>query len=144
MTSSSGTFWPWLEPSPRGLNFLIGRRVRRSLSNVSYIALVYLGAALALMAAVGTTATPLAGFGTETYWILILIALVPQILGHSSLNWALGHLSATLVAVAVMAEPVGAALLAWRGEHWCWPACTWPFAGRWLAGPSLDVSHCMA
>ena len=127
-----------------GAYFLIGRRVRRSLSNVSYIALVYLGAALALMAAVGTTATPLAGFGTETYWILILIALVPQILGHSSLNWALGHLSATLVAVAVMAEPVGAALLAWRGEHWCWPACTWPFAGRWLAGPSLDVSHCMA
>ena len=96
-----------------GAYFLIGRRVRRSLSNVSYIALVYLGAALALMAAVGTTATPLAGFGTETYWILILIALVPQILGHSSLNWALGHLSATLVAVAVMAEPVGAALLAW-------------------------------
>ena len=72
-----------------GAYFLIGRRVRRSLSNVSYIALVYLGAALALMAAVGTTATPLAGFGTETYWILILIALVPQILGHSSLNWAL-------------------------------------------------------
>ena len=88
-----------------GAYFLIGRRVRRSLSNVSYIALVYLGAALALMAAVGTTATPLAGFGTETYWILILIALVPQILGHSSLNWALGHLSATLVAVAVMAPP---------------------------------------
>ena len=50
-----------------GAYFLIGRRVRRSLSNVSYIALVYLGAALALMAAVGTTATPLAGFGTETY-----------------------------------------------------------------------------
>ena len=38
---------------------------------------------------------------------------MPQLLGHSSLNWALGHLSATMVAVAVMAEPVGATLLAW-------------------------------
>ena len=44
---------------------------------------------------------------------LALLALAPQLLGHSSLNWALGHLPATLVAVAVMAEPVGATLLAW-------------------------------
>ena len=43
----------------------------------------------------------------------VLIGLVPQLLGHTSLNWALGHLSATLVAVAVMAEPVGATLRAW-------------------------------
>ena len=45
--------------------------------------------------------------------MLVLIALVPQLVGHSSLNWALGRVSATLVAVAVMAEPVGATILAW-------------------------------
>ena len=67
-----------------------------------------------LMIAVVVTGTPLTGFSagrllddTPGYiW-------VPQLMGHSSLNWALGHLSATLVAVAVMAEPVGATILAW-------------------------------
>ena len=74
---------------------------------------MYLGSAIALMAAVIVTGTPLTGFSAGTYWMILLVTLAPQLLGHSSLNWALGHLSATLVAVAVMAEPVGATILAW-------------------------------
>ena len=93
--------------------FLIGRRVRMQLSNVSYVAIVYPASAVALLAAVAATGTPITGFDAKTYVMLALIGLVPQLLGHTSLNWALGHLSATLVAVAVMAEPVGATLLAW-------------------------------
>ena len=93
--------------------FLIGRRVRMQLSNVSYVAIVYPASAVALLAAVAATGTPITGFDASTYAMLALIGLVPQLLGHTSLNWALGHLSATLVAVAVMAEPVGATLLAW-------------------------------
>ena len=93
--------------------FLIGRGVRRQMSNVSYIAIVYPAAALALLAAAAATGTAMTGFDARTWAMLALIGLGPQLLGHSSLNWALGHLSATLVAVAVMAEPVGATLLAW-------------------------------
>ncbi len=96
-----------------GAYFLIGRRVRRDLSNISYIAIVYPASALMLLAAVVITGAPLSGFGARTYLMLALIALVPQLVGHSSLNWALGRVSATLVAVAVMAEPVGATILAW-------------------------------
>ena len=47
------------------------------------------------------------------YGWLVLLALLPQVVGHSTLNWSLGYLPATLVATAVMAEPVGASLLAW-------------------------------
>ncbi len=96
-----------------GAYLLIGRRVRRHLSNLNYVGLVYPMSALVLLAAAGVTATPLAGLSAGTYGVIVLIALVPQLLGHTSLNWALGHVSATLVAVAVMAEPVGATLLAW-------------------------------
>ncbi|MCK5212415.1 MAG: EamA family transporter, partial [Dehalococcoidia bacterium] len=39
-------------------------------------------------------------------------ALVPQLLGHMSLNWALSFLPATMVAVAILGEPVGAMILA--------------------------------
>ena len=56
---------------------------------------------------------PLSGFPSQTYGFLVLVALVPQVLGHSSLNWALGYVRAVMVAVVIMSEPVGATLLAW-------------------------------
>ena len=34
-------------------------------------------------------------------------------IGHTALNWALRHLSATYVAVSTMAEPVGSGILAY-------------------------------
>ena len=93
--------------------YIIGRDLRREMPVLAYVAPVYGLAAVVLLAFSGAAAVPLAGFSGETYVYLVLLALVPQLLGHSSLNWALGHLPATLVAVAVMAEPVGATLLAW-------------------------------
>jgi drug/metabolite transporter (DMT)-like permease len=44
--------------------------------------------------------------------MLVLLALVPQILGHTTFNYLLADLDATVVAVAVMGEPVVSALLA--------------------------------
>ena len=41
------------------------------------------------------------------------MALGPQVFGHTSLSWALRYLPASKVAVSVLGEPVGAALLAW-------------------------------
>ncbi len=53
------------------------------------------------------------GFDAGTYLLLLLIALIPQVIGHTTLNWALGHVSATLATVAALLEPVGAGVLAW-------------------------------
>ena len=44
-------------------------------------------------------------------WIALL-ALIPQLVGHTGINYALRYLSPTLVATAVLLEPVGAVLLA--------------------------------
>jgi drug/metabolite transporter (DMT)-like permease len=44
--------------------------------------------------------------------MLVLLAIVPQLLGHSSLNWSLRFVSATLVTIAVLGEPVIATALA--------------------------------
>ena len=92
--------------------WLIGRRMRRGLSLVPYVTVVYGTAALALLAAALLFCQPLIGFHASTYGWLLLLALVPQLLGHSSFNWALGHLPASYVAVATLGEPVGAAILA--------------------------------
>ncbi|MFN2283162.1 MAG: DMT family transporter [Anaerolineae bacterium] len=92
---------------------LIGRRSRARLSLLGYVFPVYGTAALALMGAALFSGVELTGYPAQAWLWLVLVAVFPQIVGHSSLNWALGHVSATFVALAVLAEPIGSTLLAW-------------------------------
>lgn len=94
---------------------LVGRHVRRTLP-VSVYALWTYGWAAAVLAAVAlATGTPL-GVATpfdRTTWLAIAALVVgPQLLGHTVFNLVLGRVSATVVAVVVIAEPVGATILA--------------------------------
>ncbi len=93
--------------------FLIGRRLRARLSLVAYIFPVYATAALALMLMAALPRIPLGGYQALHWLWLLLLALGPQIIGHSSLNWALRHLPATYVTLAVLGEPIGSSILAW-------------------------------
>jgi drug/metabolite transporter (DMT)-like permease len=92
--------------------WLIGRRLRRRMALVPYVTLVYGFAAFSLLACALFFHNPLSGFKTATYGWFILLALVPQLLGHSSFNWALAHLPAGYVAIATLGEPIGAVILA--------------------------------
>ena len=93
--------------------WLIGRRVRGSLSLAPYVAIVYSMAAVVLLIMVAGARQPLTGYDTTTYVWLVLLALVPQLVGHSSFNWALARLPAVFVAVATLGEPIGATVLAY-------------------------------
>ena len=93
--------------------WLIGRRLRRRLPLVPYVTVVYGTAALLLLAAALLLRQRLGGFAPATYGWLLLLALLPQLLGHSSFNWALGQLPASYVAIATLGEPIGAAILAY-------------------------------
>jgi len=93
--------------------WLIGRRVRGSLSLAPYVAIVYSMAAVVLLMMVTGARQPLTGYDTITYVWLILLALVPQLVGHSSFNWALARLPAVFIAVATLGEPIGATVLAY-------------------------------
>ena len=92
--------------------FLVGSRLRRRLSLLAYVFPVYSIAAVILTVALAVTRTPVTGYGWQTYLHCFLLALVCQLLGHSIFNWALKHLSATVVTLATMGEPVGASILA--------------------------------
>jgi drug/metabolite transporter (DMT)-like permease len=96
---------------------LIGRRSRARLSLLGYVFPVYGTAALALMGAALLSGVELTSYPSQVWLWLTLVAVFPQIVGHSSLNWALGHVSATFVALAVLAEPIGSTLLAWLILH---------------------------
>lgn len=92
--------------------FLAGRQLRPDVSLLTYVGLVYATCAALLLAATLVSGARLGGFDARTWWMLILLALVPQILGHTTFNYLLADLEATPVAVAIMGEPVVSALLA--------------------------------
>lgn len=92
---------------------LAGRSARRTLDPAAYTFGAYGSAALFLLAFTLMSATPLHGFSHQTYLILLLLAVVPQLIGHTTFNWALGFLPPTTVAVLILGEPIGATLLAY-------------------------------
>ena len=92
---------------------LIGRRLRRTMSLLPYIWLVYSSAAVALLVTSAMNGAALTGFSSRAWLCLIALALGPQLLGHSAINWALKHVSATFIAITILGEPIGSALLAW-------------------------------
>jgi drug/metabolite transporter (DMT)-like permease len=92
---------------------LVGRKLRQNTSLVGYIYPTYVLAAFALAIIVVCSKTPVFGFSWETYFFLLLLGLVPQCIGHTCYNWALRYLSATLVSIIILGEPVLATVMAW-------------------------------
>lgn len=92
---------------------LIGRNLRPKLSLIAYVTVVYGTAAVLLWALVLVLGLPVRGFAPETWAALVGIAVVPQILGHSTYNWALRYVTASLVAVSLLGEPVMATIMAY-------------------------------
>lgn len=92
---------------------LIGRRLRAGMSLVSYIFVVYGMAAVTLVVIMFAAGLSPFGYSPTTFVWLILLALVPQLLGHSSFNWALGYLSAAYVSITLLGEPIGSTVLAY-------------------------------
>jgi drug/metabolite transporter (DMT)-like permease len=91
---------------------IIGRKIRARMSLVPYVFLVYGMAAVVLIIFMFASGNSPLGHQTETYGWILLLAVMPQLIGHSIFNWALKHMPATFVAVNTLGEPVGSAVLA--------------------------------
>jgi drug/metabolite transporter (DMT)-like permease len=92
---------------------ICGREVRRKLGLVPYIGMCYGIAALALWTAVLVMGYPVTGFSSVTWGAFAGSALMSQLFGHSSYNWALGHFSSGFVGIMLLGEPIGSAILAY-------------------------------
>lgn len=89
---------------------IIGRRVRAKLSLIPYIWIVYGAAALILLPLVLRASQ--ADYSANGYLAIVALAIFPQLIGHSSFNYALGHFPAAYVSLVALAEPIGSAILA--------------------------------
>ena len=92
---------------------LVGRKLRAKIDLIPYIFVVYGMAAVLLIAIMfGMGESPL-GLTPRTYLWMTLLALVPQLLGHSIFNWSLKYIPVSLVSVTLLGEPVGSTVLAY-------------------------------
>jgi drug/metabolite transporter (DMT)-like permease len=117
---------------------LIGRAMRRRLPAITYAASVYGVAAAVLLPACLLAGAPLGGYPAASWLAVGGVIAGPQLLGHTVFNTLLASLTADLVAVVILTEPVGATILAWLllGElptPWFWPGAALVLAGVWLA-----------
>lgn len=90
----------------------IGRIVRKTVSLESYIFLVYGIAAIFLIILASLKGQSFIGYSARAYLFMLLVALIPQLIGHSTYNWALKYLSAIFVSIALLGEPIGSTILA--------------------------------
>ncbi|MFZ5809385.1 MAG: DMT family transporter [Chloroflexota bacterium] len=92
---------------------LIGRNLRQRFSLVGYIFVMYGMSAVALIGFTIGAGYSLVGYPSQAFILFAALALVPQLIGHSSFNWALRYLPTALVSIGLLGEPVGSTMLAY-------------------------------
>lgn len=91
---------------------VLGRQSQRQgLTTANYITVAYTSAAILLFPLPFLFGTDYGGYPSEVYLYLILMAVIPQLIGHTSLNWSMNQTSPHLVSLAILLEPVGSSLL---------------------------------
>jgi drug/metabolite transporter (DMT)-like permease len=93
--------------------FVTSRAARRGQGLLAYALTTNVTAAGVLLVAGWTSGAALVPAAPREWGVFVLLALLPQVLGHTTLAWALRWLPAATVSVTVLLEPVGASLLAW-------------------------------
>lgn len=91
---------------------LVGRKLRAKLPLAPYVFVVYSMAAVVLVIIMLAMGKRVIGYTPLAYLWFLLLALVPQLMGHTLFNWALKYAPASFVSVILLGEPIGSTLLA--------------------------------
>jgi drug/metabolite transporter (DMT)-like permease len=92
---------------------MIGRRLRVKISLTPYVFLVYSTAAIFLVLAMLIMYGPPSFYPGKVYGWLIMLAVIPQLIGHSIFNWSLKYLPTGYVSINLLGEPIGSSILAY-------------------------------
>jgi len=111
-TSLYGNILAFLGGIAAGLYILGGRYMRKTVSVIIYAIIVYAISTIVLLGFIGFSKTALFSITTEDLLLILLMAIVSGIGGHTLYNWSLAHIRASLASVALLGEPIGSAILA--------------------------------
>jgi drug/metabolite transporter (DMT)-like permease len=91
---------------------LIGRKLRPQVPLLPYISISYGTAAVILTITSLSAGNPAVGYPAPAFFWFLMLALLPQLIAHSTFNWALRYLPAAYVSITTLGEPVGSTILA--------------------------------
>ena len=91
---------------------LAGRKLRAEIDTFRYVTAVYSLTAILLVLLALFSGAELFDYNARTFLLFLAIAFFPQIIGHTTFNWALKYFSATAVSIVALGEPFGASILA--------------------------------
>lgn len=117
---------------------VVGKRLRGRVALVPYLAVVYGVAGVALAGAVLVLGVEVMPRSPAAWPRLAALAVVPTVIGHSLLNWALKFYEAFKVNLVVLLEPVFASLLAWAVLDEVPPLHVLPGAAMVLSAVALE------
>jgi drug/metabolite transporter (DMT)-like permease len=117
----------------------LGERVRTTTTTTSYTLVCYATCALVTLPVCLLAGVPLTGYPATAWLAIIAIAAGPQLLGHSLFMFALRRIAATTVAVVVLLEVPGAALIGWLWLDQVPRAAAWPGLGLLIVGVAIVV-----
>jgi len=112
----------------------LGQSVRQQLGASAAMGAMCAVAAAAVLLTAGATGTQLVGWSWETWALIAGAVLGPQLVGHQGFTYAVRWVPASTVALVVLLEPVGAALLAVIVLGEVPPAMAWVGAALVLLG----------
>jgi len=92
---------------------LFGQDVRKRISLVTYTMVVYSISTICLFIYVLIKEESFGPYPSMTWLWFILLAIIPNLLGHTLFNWAVKYVSTNTISVSVLFEPIGAAMLAY-------------------------------
>jgi drug/metabolite transporter (DMT)-like permease len=117
----------------------LGERARATVSTVSYTTICYTICAVLLGAVCLVFRVRLAGYPATTWLAIAGLVVGAQLLGHSMFNYALHRVAATTIAVLILLEVPGAALVAWLWLGQAPSPGSWPGLVLLTAGVAIVV-----
>jgi drug/metabolite transporter (DMT)-like permease len=93
--------------------FLLTQSEQSRIGTWRVVGWTYGSAAASLWLAVAVLGVEAVPRGPAAWASIIALAAVPQLVGHTALNWSLRRFPAGVVGASTLLEPVAAALLAW-------------------------------
>ena len=91
---------------------LFGQDVRKRLSLMTYTMVVYSVSTITLFFYVLLTGQSFGPYESNDWLWFVMLAIVPNLLGHTLFNWSLKWVSTSTISIAILFEPVGATILA--------------------------------
>lgn len=107
-----GTLFGLLAGIFYGGYFLITQRGRETLDSITYFWPAAVSSTLGLLILCLALRQPLTGYPASAYLNFLALGVVSQVFGYLAINYALGHLPASIVAPTMLGQPIATAILA--------------------------------